>query len=107
MRKSFMDSGWQIVKTEHNIMLVREYKEENMAGKNGKSKGSVDSVKEVGGGYAGMNKSFSPMDAANPKENGMQGRTSASPDYSQHIMPSGRRDNAGRTIRGKNPSTGK
>lgn len=108
MCEFFFDGyGWKVAYTGHNIILTKEYKEATMAGKNGKSKGSVDSVREVGGGYAGLNKSFKPMDAADPEMGGMKGAHQGSGDYSQNVKPMGRRDNASRTIRGKNPSTGK
>jgi hypothetical protein len=105
-KRTFLD--WQVVNTGHTVMLVKTYEEGNtMAGKNGKSKGSADSVKEIGGGYGGMAKGWSPMDAAEPEQGSMKGATSNSSDYSQNVKPGGRRDNAGRTIRSKNPSTGK
>ena len=49
-----MRSEWELEDTGHNVALTKYYKEDEMAGKNGKSKGTVSSVKSVGGGYEGV-----------------------------------------------------
>ena len=107
---------WIVEFNPHGIRLCKYYeelvdlnipKEGKMAGKNGKSKGTVDSVKSVGGGYAGVKRSWSLDDAATPEQGAMTGKQSSAADYSQMIKPGGRRDHSSRTIRSKNPSTGK